>query len=289
MRYRMPNPGLPLPSFRIERTLLMKFQLGSMTTGEILDRGLKVLFRRLGTFYLVTLILTSPLLAYQCLVVLAEFTDTAAIVTGLLAIILYFVFVFVATGAIIYIIAQEHIGSPVGTGQAMSYAFRRFGDLFVTSFLVGIVMMVGFMLLIIPGIIFALWYSLSTQVVMLENCGGTKAMARSKQLTEGFRGRIFGLLVLTGILGGVVVYLINLGLMNILPISETIQTDRFAFTKINKPNYLIIQVVDFLVQTLFSTYTSICLTLAYFDLRVRKEAFDLELVARSNMPSGAGE
>ena len=38
--------------------------------------------------------------------------------------------------------------------------------------------------------------------------------------------------------------------------------------------------VTALVNILVQTYGAVCLTLLYFDLRIRKEGFDLELAAR---------
>src|SRR5262249_22357332 len=43
----------------------MKFRIGEMTVGDILDRGLKLLFSRLGTFYTINLIVLLPVLAFQ--------------------------------------------------------------------------------------------------------------------------------------------------------------------------------------------------------------------------------
>jgi hypothetical protein len=259
----------------------MHFRLGSMTTGEILDRGIKVLFSRLGTFFLVSIILMSPLLIFQLLL---PFMPPAVIMVGFfISMVLTMIFAFVDAGAIVYIIAQEHIGRPVGIGPAISYAFRRFGDLFVTSLLVGIIVAIGLILLIVPGIIFYLWYALATQVVMLERRGGTAAMSRSKFLTEGFRGRIFGIYILITLLSVGVTMLVERGLGSALPMTETVMTGLGNVEKFNATNYIIIQILNFIVQVIFSTYMAICLTLVYFDIRVRKEAFDLELVARQDM------
>jgi hypothetical protein len=41
-------------------------------------------------------------------------------------------------------------------------------------------------------------------------------------------------------------------------------------------------IVDQLVNILLGSYVAICMTLLYFDLRIRKEGFDLELAAREH-------
>lgn len=286
----------------------MQFRLGSMSFGEILDRGLKVLFGRLGTFYLVTLVLTSPALVFSLLI---PFLSPGLAMIGLIAVlILTLIFVFVNAGAIVFLIAQEHIGQPVPAGRAIKVALRRFGDLFVTSFLIGLIMIGAAIGASVIGIIFtialgpvgaivtmvlvlltmlyiAIRYAFSTQVVMMEGRGGTAAIRRSTELTAGFRWRIFGFYLVSLVLGYAVVYGINYVLATVLPPAEIVQT-QFSYTqKYNVGNYVTMQVIDFVVQTLFSTFSAICMTLAYFDIRVRKEAFDLELVARQNAGAGA--
>jgi hypothetical protein len=46
-------------------------------------------------------------------------------------------------------------------------------------------------------------------------------------------------------------------------------------------NVLVIQLVNILVQT----YLAVCITLLYFDIRIRKEGFDLELAAQQQSPA----
>ena len=59
------------------------------------------------------------------------------------------------------------------------------GKFFITSFLAGVVVVLGFMLLLIPGIIFAVWFSFVLGVLIFEGKSGTAAMSRSRELTKG--------------------------------------------------------------------------------------------------------
>ena len=43
----------------------MKFPLGEMSAGDILDRGIKLLFARLPTFYLINLMVLAPAILVQ--------------------------------------------------------------------------------------------------------------------------------------------------------------------------------------------------------------------------------
>lgn len=56
--------------------------------------------------------------------------------------------------------------------------------------------MAGFLLLIIPGIILLLWWSIISPVRVVENTGIAETFGRSRALTRGYRWHILGLLLL---------------------------------------------------------------------------------------------
>jgi hypothetical protein len=66
-----------------------------------------------------------------------------------------------------------------------SKALRLLPRFFAVSILVGLAVGVGFVLLIIPGIIFATWFSMSMFVLVNENIGIIESMKRSKALVKG--------------------------------------------------------------------------------------------------------
>jgi hypothetical protein len=50
------------------------------------------------------------------------------------------IFSFVYSGAVVDVIAKDYLGKPVSVGSAISYAFKRFGDLFVTAILAALLL-----------------------------------------------------------------------------------------------------------------------------------------------------
>ena len=249
-----------------------------MTFGEILDRGIKMLLSRLPTFFAIGFVLMLPVLAIQLLQ--PQLQSAAGLATSLIVLVVTIIFSFVYSGAVVDVIAKDYLGKPVSVGSAISYAFKRFGDLFVTAILAGLVIGLGFFLLIVPGIIFAIWFVFVTQVVMVEGMGGSKALSRSKSLTEGHRGRIFGILFVMGLLLGLINFGLTLGLATILPVQEIMRTPMgLVGGPINYTNFCITVFIQYLLTIVFSSFQSICVTLMYFDLRVRKEAYDLEVLA----------
>lgn len=269
----------------------MRFPIGSMTVGDILDRALKILLARLPVFYLVNLIAISPVLLIQlarpAMFSGAEPAGTTEqlqaqlpgmIMVGLVIMLLTIVLSQIANAATLHIISQEFADRQVGVGEALSFAFKRFAPLLGASLLAGLTITFGLMLCIFPGIIFVSWYLLVAQVVVVEGLGGNAALSRSKQLTEGYRDRIWKLLILLFIMG------LGLGfallfLEKLLPSATLVRTDQGERAVTNYANYYINFTVGQLSNLLVQTYGSVCITLMYFDLRIRKEGYDLELAA----------
>jgi hypothetical protein len=90
----------------------------------------------------------------------------------------------------------------------------------------------------------------------------TDALGRSWQLTRGFRTKAFSL-------GAAVFFLIYLPLMVAGAVAELVVSLRTT-----------VQIGGQLLQLLLFPLVACAFTLLYYDLRVRKEAFDLELLSR---------
>lgn len=70
-------------------------------------------------------------------------------------------------------------------------AFSKILSYWWVTFLVGIVVMFGIVLLIIPGIIFAVWYSFSPYVYIDQNIQGMAALRKSREYVKGRWGNVF--------------------------------------------------------------------------------------------------
>jgi hypothetical protein len=123
-------------------------------------------------------------------------------------------------------------------------------------------------------------------------------MSRSKALGKGFGGRIFGMMCLLAVLALAASWAVNLPLQILLPSVEWVTADGApaatplglrpapgARPVLNYTNFLVGLVALHLVNVLVQTFTYVCWTLVYFDLRIRKEGFDLELLARQQAPA----
>ena len=66
-------------------------------------------------------------------------------------------------------------------GSAKKFILPMLG----TGLLAGLIIMGGLILLIVPGIIFSIWFSFVQYLVIEENISGTKALRRSRELVKG--------------------------------------------------------------------------------------------------------
>jgi hypothetical protein len=68
--------------------------------------------------------------------------------------------------------------------------------LLLVGILVALAVVGGLILLIIPGIIFAVWFAFSNYTLILEGKRGTEALKASKALVDGRWGDVFGRFIL---------------------------------------------------------------------------------------------
>jgi hypothetical protein len=134
--------------------------------------------------------------------------------------------------------------------------------------LIGILLTFGlFVLLGLAAIFFAVRILFTSQAVMVEDRGAIDAIRRSWRLTQGFFWRTLGFLI--------VIYLI---VFFITAIPAALLTLPATMLLQDQPELLLLinTVVNAVLQVVVLPFSMIAYTLIYFDLRVRKEGFDLE-------------
>ena len=94
-------------------------------------------------------------------------------------------------GALIYSLFRIKSGHSVTYKEAMSIGVSKWGALFGARFVAGILVGLGFIALVIPGLVLLVRYSLLDAPVVIENMGASESRARSAALTQGRRWKIF--------------------------------------------------------------------------------------------------
>ena len=153
---------------------------------------------------------------------------------------------------------------------ALGYAARRLHSILWVTFLGGFLALLGLILLIIPGVYLYISFAVAIPVLLTEGLKGRHALGRSRQLVKGRFWPTFGVVVLGAILVGIVQGALA-GLAGAASFSEGPDT-LASYTA---------QTIATVVGSLIATpLTAAFITVLYFDLRVRKEAFDLQLLAQ---------
>ena len=121
----------------------MRFAIGAMSAGDVLDRGLKLLLARLPTFYAINLIALAPAILFQLAIPLlviapagagegamdffASEGGMAVMALALLAgLVLMLILGQIGNAAVLHVIIEEYVDRKVTIGQAFAFAFRRF-------------------------------------------------------------------------------------------------------------------------------------------------------------------
>jgi hypothetical protein len=107
-------------------------------------------------------------------------------------------------GAVFQVAMQDLHGQTVATDAMVKTALAKFLPLLGLAILLGLGVFAGCLLLIVPGVILALAWSVAFPALVLENRGIFDAFRRSAALTRGKRWSIFLLFLLVGIVIGVI-------------------------------------------------------------------------------------
>lgn len=149
----------------------------------------------------------------------------------------------------------------------------------------------GYMLLIMGGLMLGLamilgsvvWmffaicrYALAVTASTLEELPIRHSIRRSKFLTNGAKGGILGIILLTGLMAFILTYVLQLPAL--LLNNSVFMTGK---THLSIAATAWIYVANFLGGAVAGPVTTIALVLVYYDQRVRKEAFDLQLMMES--------
>jgi hypothetical protein len=183
-----------------------------------------------------------------------------------------------STGAVFKLVLDSYLGGTPDLSESYAFAKTKVFSLLWLSILIGVFVAIGFVLLIIPGIYILVATSVAIPVLMLEGITGFQAIRRSAALVSHRWWATFGRLVTAFLLVGIasaIIGVISGGLSSALSVS-------------NVTLFLTISALLSAVVTILTTpFTAGVLTVIYIDLRVRKEALDIELLAGEAGSGGA--
>jgi hypothetical protein len=131
-------------------------------------------------------------------------------VLAILAFIVILVGTTLFTGMVVELVADVQDGRRDATvGQLIQAARPVIGKLILVGIVAGIGIAIGFILIIIPGLILITIWSVFAPVIVLERPPGLGALGRSRELVRGNGWQVFGVIVVLVIGVGIVAAIIE--------------------------------------------------------------------------------
>lgn len=210
-----------------------------------------------------------------------------------LTLILFLVAVYPSQAALTKAVAERYLGHPTSIASAYGFVLQRFFPFLGTLILLGLAfvgvgvlaLIVGFVNLalmaltllaaVVLWIIMFFWFAFVFPVFVVENRAYGDAMRRSRELAKGNWGRIFLLALLTAVLNWVLG--LAIGALSGMLFGENPMGIQAVLAGL----------IEGIGNALMLPIGLIAFVLLYFDIRVRKEGFDLQILAQE-MAARAG-
>jgi hypothetical protein len=175
-----------------------------------------------------------------------------------------------AQGACFRAVADAYLGDPISARSSLRYAFRRLPALVGVSILATLLALLGLVFCFVPGVYLWVAFFVAVPALLVEGVGPIKALGRSRRLVKGRWWAMFGVATV----GWFLVFLVS-SVVSGLVLGVAAVGSRGT-------------VVGFVLATLSTTAGSMLTTpavaafatVAYIDLRVRHEGFDLLLLTQ---------
>jgi len=271
-------------------------ELKPMDVGEILDGALTLYRRHFGLLLRVGVV---ALWLPACLTIYLQITGGPQqhfVLYLCTALIQYFGGLFLTAGAI-RIISDSYLGQPTTLGQAVGLGVAKMLPLFgvalgkglllgIIAFVISLLAGVGLPLLAGGGLASAaaaavgfggaLWllifvacgFAVTTQVVVLEPLDGAfDSFGRSWELTRGRKRKVF----LVSLVAYVIFY---------LPVLAVGAVVGVAMSTADSDTAKLLSVVVALLPIVLTPLLACVFTLMYYDLRIRREGFDLQVLSQ---------
>lgn len=207
------------------------------------------------------------------------------------------------TGLVVVAISQAVLNKKIGAAEVFDRSKKRIWGLLgvslLPSLIMGVIIFVAILLtgllvsvtesaasflvllVLIPGVVilsllFMIRWLLAPAILILEERKVIASLKRSWQLTKGSFWRLFGIYLLTSIIASLIAGLIAgvLGIASGLLFPQGYDVNFGALV-----STLLVQVVSY---TLTIAFTVAVISILYIDIRMRREALDVELTAAAN-------
>lgn len=237
--------------------------------GRVLSRTFGVLSRNLASFLIAAAVIMIPV------IVLSFYAGTPNYVLagrekgflfGALVAIIPIICTYLLQAALVQGTITDLNGEKANLGAALSTGFGLALPVCVIAILGLLGMMLGTVLLVVPGIILAVGWSVAVPVKVVERTSIKDSFGRSWDLTKGYRWKIFGL---------VLIYLLAIIAISLV-VGVLSKASLMQGGGLHNTTYIILQ---WLQSVITAVLTAIGITAIYYELRTVKEGMAPEELA----------
>ena len=266
-------------------------ELRPLGVGETLDAAAAVYRRRFWPLVRITAVVVLPVQAIQTIVLLSSTPDyltrgmTGTLAPGydnpskeiwvylaatITAMILGLLATALATAATTKLVADAYLDDRAEARESLRFATRRLGRIIGAALATGILITLGTFACLVPGIWLMVSWSIVVPALVVEDVGVSQAMRRSFALVRSRWWPMLGLLLTGQLLGSIVQILLAavLGFV-VAPLGHGV-TGGIAANGI----------AGGIASALTTPFVAAAFVIAYFDLRVRNEGFDIWVMIR---------
>jgi hypothetical protein len=186
-----------------------------------------------------------------------------AFLSVMLATFVWGLWMTLAGAAIIAAAAQAYRGEPVDVGAAISTVAARPLSILWAAFVKGLAVGLGMFLFLVGALYFYATYFAVPTTIVVEGSSGSDGLTRSRQLAAGFRWDVLKTMALVWVLYVIIAIAVSL-LTNMVFGAENVIVNNIISTVCSAFVYPLVSITEMLV---------------YFDLRIRKEGYDVEVMA----------
>jgi hypothetical protein len=221
-----------------------------VTVGGILGESWRLYTKFFTRFFLVALIVFLIVNLVNAVLgsVLGSSTGIAVLL-ALITTVISLVGTFWLQGTLVYAVDDVRDGRIDSSIQELFERVRPYlWTLIGAGILAGLGIALGFVLLIVPGLILLTWWCLITPVIVLEKKAVGESFSRSRELVRGHGWTVFGIVIISAILIGIASGVIQ-GIFSFLP------------------NFWRYWIGGSIANAIVDPFLAVALTLTYFELR----------------------
>ena len=184
--------------------------------------------------------------------------DVTGVIAGLLV-----------TAACVKAVSDVYLDQPTDFGSSLRFALRRLPALLWLTIVFGVLLVLAFIALILPGIYFYGAWAVSTPVLLIEGTGGYAALRRSRALVRDRWWPTAAAILVATLLVGVIIAVFQGVLLAIV----------FSTSDSVVVGVALVMISGAIAAVITQPFQAAVRTVLYYDLRVRKEGYDVELLA----------